>query len=113
MAKHEWLKRRVFKDEMEQFTIKFHAIELLSKKLEAQSAELEKSNELIQSTIEAHKRDVEQMQKMIELEKVYCYLIPRLINSSGIEIPEDFDITNFDHAKKLYDRYRTGDLMNY
>ena len=47
----------------------------------------------------------------LKLQKLYVYLIPKLINSSGIIIPEDFDITNYDDAEKLYNRYYNGDLM--
>lgn len=63
--------------------------------------------------IEGHKKDIEEMHKLIELQKMYCYLIPRLMNSSGLEIPEDFDITDFSHAEKLYKRFRSGDLMDF
>lgn len=63
--------------------------------------------------IESHEKDIEEMHKLIELQKIYCYLIPRLMTSSGLEIPEDFDITDFSHAEKLYKRFRTGDLMDF
>ena len=63
--------------------------------------------------IESHEKDIKEMHKLIELQKIYCYLIPRLMNSSGLEIPEDFDITDFSHAEKLYKRFRSGDLMDF
>ena len=63
--------------------------------------------------IESHEKDIEEMHKLIELQKIYCYLIPRLMTSSGLEIPEDFDITDFSHAEKLYKRFRSGDLMDF
>lgn len=79
--------------------------------------ELMKSSESIvakyREEIESHEKDIEEMHKLIELQKIYCYLIPRLMTSSGLEIPEDFDITDFSHAEKLYKRFRTGDLMDF
>ena len=124
MLVFEWfkskLKRDLFKDEMESFTIKFHAIELLSNQMKDQIQKSEDSIASINNGLrsinelsEAHKQDIAEMKKLVELQKVHCYLITRLINSSGIEIPEDFDVTNLEHAKKLYNRYRSGDLMNY
>lgn len=79
--------------------------------------ELMKSSESIiakyREEIESHEKDIKEMHKLIELQKIYCYLIPRLMDSSGLEIPEDFDITDFSHAEKLYKRFRTGDLMDF
>lgn len=77
---------------------------------------LMESSEIItkyKEEIEGHKKDIEETHKLIELQKIYCYLIPRLMDSSGLEIPEDFDITDFSHAEKLYKRFRTGDLMDF
>ena len=54
----------------------------------------------------------EEYKKALELQKMYSYIIPKLINSAGIDIPENFDITNYDDAEKLYNRYRKGDLMD-
>lgn len=82
----------------------------------ATNKKLMESSEIItkyKEEIEGHKKDIEEMHKLIELQKLYCYLIPRLMDSSGLEIPEDFDITDFSHAEKLYKRFRTGDLMDF
>lgn len=68
--------------------------------------ELDKVNKQYKETLDEYK-------KTLELQKLYVYLIPKLINTSGIVIPEDFDITKYEDAEKLYNRYYRGDLMEY
>lgn len=93
----------------EELTNELNNAKITNKKLMESSEIITKYKE----EIEGHKKDIEEMHKLIELQKIYCYLIPRLMDSSGLEIPEDFDITDFSHAEKLYKRFRTGDLMDF
>lgn len=93
----------------EELTNELNNAKITNKKLMESSEIITKYKE----EIEGHKKDIEEMHKLIELQKIYCYLIPRLMTSSGLEIPEDFDITDFSHAEKLYKRFRTGDLMDF
>ena len=51
--------------------------------------------------------------KSLELQKYHCYIISRITNSSGLDLPENFDITEYEQAKDLYNRLRNGDLKNY
>ena len=60
-----------------------------------------------------YEETLDEYKKTLELQKIYIYLIPKLINTSGIVIPEDFDIAKYEDAKKLYNRYYKGDLMDY
>lgn len=68
--------------------------------------QLDELNKQYEETLDEYK-------KTLELQKIYIYLIPKLINTSGIVIPEDFDIAKYEDAKKLYNRYYKGDLMDY
>lgn len=63
-----------------------------------------------EQAISDHITTLEQYQKEIELQKIYIYLIPKLIESSGLEIPEGFDITNYNDAKSLYTRYMNKEI---
>jgi len=56
---------------------------------------------------------LDQRKQEIDLQKLYVYLIPKLLDSSGITLPENFDITNYDDAQKLYKRFYNGDLSDY
>ena len=118
------LLKRIFKNELLQLNnevleckrVKDQLITQLNHSKKVNDRLQEVSNEYIKSLndeIESHMGDLENMRQYIELQKMYCYIIPRLINSSGIELPEDFDITDFSHAEKLYKRFRSGDLMGY
>ena len=59
-----------------------------------------------------YRETLDEYKQTLELQKLYVYLIPKLINTSGIIIPENFDITKYEDAEKLYNRYYRGDLMN-
>ena len=109
--------RRLFKNELK---------ELEDKKdlMDASIAEADKAIGEIKTTysqffnmqwkqMETHEADLKQLHEAIELQKIYCYLIPKLINSSGIELPDGFDITNYEDASKLRSRFMNGDLRNY
>ena len=69
--------------------------------------------ELYCKRLESHEADLKKLQKQIELQKIYCYLIPRLLDSSGLELSDDFDITKYEDASKLLERFMTGDLKNF
>ena len=56
----------------------------------------------------SHKRDIENIEKLMELNKHYCYLIPMLVSEAGLEIPENLDRTDLDQVKKLHDRLKRG-----
>lgn len=46
----------------------------------------------------------------IEREKIYVYLIPRLIKTSEIKIQDDFNVSNIEDLRELQKRYMLGDL---
>ena len=60
-----------------------------------------------------HKKDLEELRRSIELQKIYCYIIPRLLYGSGINLPNGFDISSYDDASNLRARLMNGDLKNY
>jgi len=59
------------------------------------------------------KKLLDEYQKTIALQKLHCYIIPRLIDSSGLEISDGFDINKYEDALQLYNRLRNGDLKDY
>lgn len=120
----KFIKRVLFQDELKQLHDALDQSKRLNDQLTTSINHAKKVNDRLQNSVveicdkyktecDERKKLLEEMESMVKLEKIYCYLIPKLINSSGIDIPEDFDITNFEDAEKLYKRFRCGDLLEY
>ena len=70
----------------------------------------DKYNTLYKSEVALHKRDIQELKDAIELQKIHCYLIGKLIERSDIEVPDDFNINEISHAEILRRRFMFGDL---
>jgi len=61
---------------------------------------------------ERHVATMNKLKESVEMEKFYCYIIPRLINAAGLENEINIDLSNYDDVLELYDRLKDGDLKN-
>lgn len=53
-------------------------------------------------TQEKYIETVNKLEHEVELQKLYCYIISKLVDSCGLELDDDFDITDYSCAEKLY-----------
>ena len=91
-----------------------NAIELMKASISTIREENSKYYALWSQKIEEHSSSMRYLSESIELNKIYCYIIPRLINSSGIGefLKDDFDISNINHANELRKMLMDGILMD-
>jgi hypothetical protein len=70
--------------------------------------ELKKYEERLELSYKEHRDTINEYKQQLELQKIYCYIITKLIGSSGLLLPENFDITDFAQAYSLYQKFKTG-----
>ena len=85
-------------------------LELQKQKYDEAVQEYSQLKEQHEKFITEHMNLLQEYEKNIELQKIYVYLIPKLIQSSGLDIPEDFDVSRYEDAKSLYTKYLTGEI---
>ena len=107
----------IFKEEFKQLEAKKLLMDLeisnAQQAVEKIRSSYDERDDIYFKQLQSHEKDLKTLQKTIELQKIYCYLIPRLINSSGIDLPDGFDISNYDDASELRKRFMDGDLKSF
>lgn len=71
-------------------------------------AEFEDQKDKLNLAYRLHEETITEYKQQLELQKIYCYIVTKLINHTGLVVPENFDITDFTQAYSLYTKFKNG-----
>ena len=71
-------------------------------------AEFEDQKDKLDLAYRLHEETITEYKQQLELQKIYCYIVTKLINHTGLVVPENFDITDFPQAYSLYTKFKNG-----